>query len=635
MGKTDTNTALTQIPDWTEQDYVTTSAPFDWLYQYKDNKFVMSQLREQIKTRAGAVGVKNFVSLWNNYLESKKPKVRGTVCNMTEFDGQPVQLVCSDYVCNDYGIVTYDRFGFETVVCPHPIMPVKRLINVDTGETKLEIAFKRGSSWRYIVVDKTALASSQKIIELAGQDICVNSENARALVKYIADIESANYDCMEQVNSVGRLGWIRGHGFSPYSKDLTFDGNNDFRGMYNAVRQEGDGLTWLECVKNVRSNSLISRIMLAASFASVLIEPCRALPFFVHIWGGTEAGKTLGLMLATSVWADPCGNVYMLNFDSTKVGLEVSAGFCNSLPLCVDELQIAKERQNFDTTIYTLTEGSGRTRGTRSGGKQRTPSWRNSIITTGEMPISNPNSGGGAINRVIEIDCKGEQLFTDPIADAEVIHNNFGFAGCRFVNKLQEDENIEIARELYRSYTKELSTGASTAKQVMAAALLLTADTLAENFVFEDGLRLKASDIEPFLTSKDDVDQNKRAYNWIFDFIASNPSRFDTAITNGEVWGTIDDDYVYIIKSVFDAKMHDQGFNSASFLSWAKRRDLIVPDAEGRNTKNKRIGNSSPRCVFLKRPHINSENTLNPTNLTEVHNEADWNDIKNVLHVSH
>lgn len=630
MGKTETitNTAIAEIPDWTERDYNATSAPFDWLYQYKENKFIMQQLRDEIKRRAGAIGVKNFILLWNNYLESKKPKVKGSVCSMTDFDGQPVSLVCSDYVCDDYGIVTYDRYGFETVVCPHPIMPVKRLINVDTGEVKLEIAFKRGASWRHTIVEKTALASSQKIIELAAQDISVNSENARSLVRYIADIESSNYDNLEEMKSVGRLGWIKGRGFAPYAENLAFDGSADFRGMYNAVRQEGDYQAWLECVKNIRNEGFIARVMLAASFASVLVEPCRALPFFVHVWGGTEAGKTVGLMLATSVWADPHENAYMLTFDSTRVGLEVSAGFCNSLPLCIDELQIAKERKNFDTTIYALTEGAGRARGTKSGGRQRIQTWRNCIITTGEMPISNPNSGGGAVNRIFEIDCKDEKLFADPVGTVALINDNFGHAGRMFVEKLQEDGYIDIARDLYASYTKELSSGASTAKQIMAAALLLTADTLAENFIFNDGICLNAADIEQFLTTKEEVDQNARAYNWLFDFVASNPSRFSTGATNnGELWGCVDDEYAYIIKSVFDAKMQEQGYNSASFLSWAKRRGLIAVDAEGRHTRNKRLGDSSPRCVFLKRPEFNGAEKFEAEGLTESQGGPSWHDL--------
>ena len=86
-----------------------------------------------------------------------------------------------------------------------------------------------------------------------------------------------------------------------------------------------------------------ARIMLAASFASALVEPCDCLPFFVHLWGGTESGKTVALMLAASVWASPLMGDYIRTFNSTAVAQELTAGFVNSLPLCYDELQIVKK----------------------------------------------------------------------------------------------------------------------------------------------------------------------------------------------------------------------------------------------------------------------------------------------------
>jgi len=163
---------------------------------------------------------------------------------------------------------------------------------------------------------------------------------------------------------------------------------------------------WIETARKIRQHGIVAHIMMAASFSSVLVEPLGLLPFFLHIWGGTEAGKTVGLMVAASVWADPDMGEYIRTFNSTSVAQEVMAGFCNSLPICMDELQIIKDRADFDKTIYMLTEGIGRGRGAKSGGMQKTYTWRNCIITTGEMPISNPNSGGGAVNRIIEIDCK-------------------------------------------------------------------------------------------------------------------------------------------------------------------------------------------------------------------------------------
>ena len=88
--------------------------------------------------------------------------------------------------------------------------------------------------------------------------------------------------------------------------------------------------------------STTAKIILAASFASVLLEPLGCLPFFVHLWGvDSGTGKTVALMVAASVWGDPAIGNYVKTFDGTVVGLEKTAAFLNELPLCLDELQLA------------------------------------------------------------------------------------------------------------------------------------------------------------------------------------------------------------------------------------------------------------------------------------------------------
>ena len=87
-----------------------------------------------------------------------------------------------------------------------------------------------------------------------------------------------------------------------------------------------------------------------------MVRPMCALPFFVHLWGGTEVGKTVGLMLAASVWANPEVGRYIHTFNSTAVGREKSAAFVNSLPLILDELQIVADRKTFDKDIMLLAD---------------------------------------------------------------------------------------------------------------------------------------------------------------------------------------------------------------------------------------------------------------------------------------
>lgn len=591
---------LPDVPEWEKTNYQTPE-PFEWLYAYKDNKFVMLQLRDIIKEKAGAVGVKNFVTKWNAFLTDKR-KAEGSIAeNVTQFDGQADELFCGEYTCDDYGVTYFDRYGAEVVVCRHPIMPVQRLINIDTGEVKLEIAFKRGFRWQFKVFEKSVLASTNKIVELSKYGIAVDSENAKELIRYLTFLEAENYDRIPETNSVGRLGWIEDYGFSPYVEELKYDGELSYKHMFDSVQPHGDEQVWMGLAKDVRAKEHIARIVLAAAFASALVEPLGGLPFFVHVWGGTEAGKTVGLMLAASVWANPALGTYIHTFNSTYVSQEMMAGFCNSLPLCLDELQCIKERREFDKLIYMLTEGIGKGRGAKSGGLQRIQTWKNCIITTGEQPITTGASGGGAVNRILEIDCKDEKLFSDPRHVADTLRQHYGYAGKRFVEAL--DGNLPEAKSVYKTFYDALAKGSSTEKQAMAGAMILTADHLSEKWIFKDGKTLTIRDIEEYLTDKASVDANIRASEWLEDFVASNQSHFEPEDERTELWGIIRDGYICIIKSVFDREMLNEGFNPSSFLSWAKRRGML--DVDGRHfAKKVSIGRLRPRCVCIKQADL-------------------------------
>lgn len=601
------NNDIISIPDFEKDDYIKSDRPFEWLYQYKDNQFLMAQLREQVKEKAGKVGVKNFITLWNAYLLLKNSnKILSE--NSTDFTGQPFSFNCGDYIANDMGIKTVDKYGFEINVCNQPLLPIERMINIDNGEERLKLIFKRGSLWKTITVPKDVLASANKIVELSNQGLMVTSENAKHIVKYLSEIEHLNYDKIPEQNSVSRLGWVGEHGFSPYVENLTFDGELSFKHLFESVKQRGKYEIWLDAVKKIRKQGKIARIMLASSFSSVLLEICGALPFFVHVWGGTEAGKSVGLRLCASVWANSRMGEYITTFNSTNVAMELQAGFLNSMPFCIDELQMqANEKQGFDKIIYQLTEGIGKSRGAKTGGLQKLATWKNCIITNGEMPISSNNSGGGAINRLIQIDCKDEKLFENPSELCKVLDNNFGFAGKDFVEKLKDEETQDYVRDLQQRFFKRFTDKGATEKQSTSASLILTADSLINQWIFNDDVLLTVDDLFPYLYTKDDVSANKNAYEWIKDMVASNINNFKTNDFGDypkECWGTIETygnemtQKIFIIKSVFDKQLKENGFNSQSFLSWAKQKNLIETDGE-RFTKKKKIQSIATNCVCI------------------------------------
>lgn len=596
------NTNLIEIPDFTADDYINTSRPYEFLYRYKDDKFILQQMVQRMKAKAGAVGVKCFISLWDSYCETLAKQRGVSLDNATQFDGQEIELFSGQYICDNLGVATTDKYGYEQVICRHPIMPIQRLCNIDNGEERLKIAFKKGKSWRSVIVEKSVLASSTSILQLAANGIMVNSENAKALSTYLFEIEDLNYEAIQEQKSVGRLGWVGEHGFSPYVDDLEFDGENNYRHIFNAIRANGNRQKWLDAMLDMREEKSPGRLFLAASFASVILEPCGLLPFFLHAWGGTEVGKTVGLMIAASVWASPKMGDYITTFNSTLVGQEMTASFLNSLPMCIDELQIQSSAgiKDFDKIIYQLTEGVGRTRGAKTGGLQKNNTWKNCFITNGEHPISNANSGGGSVNRIIEFECS-EKVYSNLVGICAIISENYGFAGREFVEYLQSDGACDRVNEIQKNYYRELLKSDSTDKQAASASAILAADYIATELIFKDGNNLITDDMIKIMTKKDEVNANSRAYEFVIELTARNSNRFkvnDFGEYQGEVWGKIENDNIYIIKSVFDREMLNAGYNSTAFLAWAKRNGNLLCDS-GRRTKKTRIAGMSTDCVCI------------------------------------
>lgn len=589
------------IPEYTAEQYLNTSEPYEFLYQYKENKFMLKQLLQKMKAKAGAVGVKCFVALFDAYCQMQAKQQGVILENSTQFDGQELELFSGEYVCDDLGVMLQDKYGFENIICRHPIMPIRRLVNVDSGEERLQIAYRKGRAWRTLIAEKSTIASSNKILDLASNGVLVTSENAKALSKYLLEIEDLNYETIPEQKSVSRLGWVGG-GFSPYVDDLVFDGENNFKNIFNAVKSSGSREKWIDTMKLLRAEKTAGRLFLAASFASVLLEPCGLLPFFVHAWGGTETGKTVGLMIAASVWASPKMGEYITTFNSTLVGQEMTSSFLNSLPNCMDELQIQSSAgvKDFDKIIYQLTEGVGKTRGSKTGGLQKQNTWKNCIITNGEHPISNANSGGGAVNRIIEFEC-AEKVYSDLVGICAIINQNYGFAGREFIEHLQQEGMFEKVNALQKEYYRELLKSDSTDKQAASASAILTADHIATELIFKDGNNLTVQDMANIMTKKDEVNVNIRAYDYILELVARNPNKFKTndfGEYQGEVWGKIDGNHLYIIKSVFDREMQNAGFNSTAFLSWAKRMDYLLTSKE-RRTIVSRVAGTPTNCVCI------------------------------------
>lgn len=575
----------------------------------QDDAIYQAQLIAELSLRAKELGVKgifdNTVRAYKKEYEKQqkyKQKDVSLLENWTNFQGCPYdRMMCGPWIAADDGIRLYnpDSGRQDYIACAHPILPIERLKNLETGEEQMKIAYKRNKSWAEIIVPKSVIAKASKIADLSARGILVTSENAKLLVRYLADVEALNEDDIQVQYSSSKLGWIGG-GFLPYDTDIVFDGDSRFKQLFESIRQSGDRLKWYQHVLELRKRGRFEiKFMMAASFASVLLQPLGGLPFFADLWGETEGGKSVTLMLACSIWADPDGSAYIGDFKTTDTALEARADVLNNLPMMLDDTSktSARIRENFEGIVYDLCSGKGKTRSNKELGINRENRWRNAILCNGERPLQSYVQQGGALNRILEVEC-GEKVFTDPQRTAETVKKNYGFAGKDFVNVLQQIGMDEV-KAIQRDIQKQIFDDAKMQKQSISLSIVLTADRIATDYLFKDSRYISLDEAKEVLIDRNELSDNERCYQYILDKIAMNSNRFDSS-QNIEKWGVLEDGYAIFYTLAFDELCQSGGFSKKSFFSWAERKGLIQKDSQGKNTKLKKIDGKPYRCVFLK-----------------------------------
>lgn len=578
-----------------------------------EDPFIHEKKRQVLEDRAIQLKLKTrFNKCYLTYKKSiKKELTVEQPTYFTQFDDEP-PLRSGVWRADMNGIWTLAEGG-KVYACSHPIYPSAILQNIETKTCKVRLRFRVRNKWEEILIDRKIIASRNSIINLANNGVRVTSENAGALVRYLSDVESLNEFDIPEKRSTSRLGWVNGT-FMPYEEDVIFDNENNVMTLFASIKSVGSRSKWYECVLEQRKAKRIELLTyLAASFASVLVEPLGILPFIVDLWGGTGKGKTVALMIATSIWADPNEGEYITDAKSTQTAMETRLDVLNSLPMMIDDMaQIKNKVDDFAELIYMLCSGIGKGRATKEMGLRNTNSWRNCILTNAEHSLISETMQGGAVNRVIDIECGNTDIFTDAHQVSDIIRKNFGFAGQEFVMAIK-DISIEDIQAIQKGYFDQLvdeSKAAGTEKeqkQLIPMSVILTADELSERILFHDGIRLEIKTCLGLLKNKNDVSEGIRAYNYLIETVGSNSFRFveqdDEDYPNRyERWGKyIGDDKVAIISRFFDKIITEAGSQPRSFLSWADSKGLVEKDNKGCFKKPISYEGDKIRSVVIKR----------------------------------
>lgn len=353
-----------------------------------------------------------------------------------------------------YGEAVTKRF----LVCPAPLAITRRLSNLDTRHEQLSLAFSRDGVWREDTYDRELLLDHRKLTGIANSGMPVTSLNAKDIVRYLAEFETANMGDLPVDAVVSSLGWkeyqgrhcfvlgdqiigapTAGDGADPWIR-FSPDSEGDAQ-QAGALEHRGTLDGWLAAVRQVLH---LPRVMLAvyASFVPPLLPILQAPSFIIDYCGLTSQGKTTVEEVAASVWGLPSKERGGLvkSWDSTKVFAERYASLFNHLPIFLDDSQTADSRL-VSRMLYMVANGVGKGRGAIKGSR-RSSSWSTVAFSTGEHRLIDTTEDEGARARTLTL--WGSPFGTDQGQFVRQIKhavaNNYGHAGPRFVQYLLDHQ---------------------------------------------------------------------------------------------------------------------------------------------------------------------------------------------------
>ncbi len=531
---------------------------------------------------------------------------------LTQFEGAPLQLRCGQWMCFPEGIFRYvevkGKDEPKRVYASYQQILISGIVeNIETSMVKyilsFEVPYKDGCRWKNKEVNASECATKRNIIKLSDIGVEVTDGTAAELVRYLADQVRLNRDLIPRYNSISHMGWIDKR-FFPDDETIRFSGVNEEQKIVDAIQMSKGSLEdWLKVAEDARKNFTI-RILLDASFASVLVEKLSIQCFVVHLWGKSGHGKTVALYLTASIWGMPV--TICTTASSTLNAISNRAAFFKNLPILVDEMQLAGGNQ--DKLIYRLTEGKEKERLGRNSERKEQKGWQLVSITNGEKPIIEDNSGAGAANRVIELETQ-EPLFNDFQNVVQTISGNYGHAGRLFVEYVKKLDQEELKKEYYE-ICRELQSCKTTGKQINSVAVLILADRLAGRCIFKGETGLELKQVEAITKSEREISVEHRAYEFALNWVAANRNCFCRKGENfygSNMLGEINKDYCFVNSTSFKEVLRSNGFSFDTVKKEWAASGKIEKDAEGKYAHKTKIQGIGARYVKLNISQRNSD----------------------------
>lgn len=598
--------------------------------------------------------------------------------NKTKFTDMPEwctgnKFVGEEWITNNsegvYKLEDCGKTVKRTEACGRPVAINRLLEPIDEsgwdGIERVEIVFESERGWKRKVVERETLLNKNKAIALTNDGVDITSDRAGAFTGYMSSMlkESSIRGAIPSRKSSRKMALYKdGKLLLPYrDPEFYFEKKASMPNLVNALQAHGESEkmkenrdAWFKEFKKIRAEkNEMFNFLTASSLCAPIIGMIGNIDGFVcNVVGVTECGKSVAEYVTATIWGSyKHSDGFVIGAKNTSTAFETYADVLNCLPLTIDDYSKLKEKEKeaFKQIIYEIANGIGKGRATKDMGLRAMASYSLNLIVTSEEPLRE-RAGGGATNRLLTYMADSECPWT-PDRATEMMNffsTNYGHAGVEYIQILNDlgREKVQGMIKVHRDELIEAAKGQKkTMKQINAMAVLLTADEIAADMLFEDKIKITTEQALDILDDESVVRAEAQAYDSIVDKIYGNPRKFqglgaDDQIT--ELWGIVfvEDDKEEKITirvnvldkdgketgkteeqivqpttvGIFKAKLKDltaeAGVSYEMFIGHLRRRGLIYADA-GRDTKkvqinraaDKNAGTDRPRMVKFQLPH--------------------------------
>ena len=258
-----------------------------------------------------------------------------------------------------------------------------------------------------------------------------------------------------------------------------------------AAGSGGDYQQWQKMAACCENNPVLMVSVCVALGGALLVKVHRDSGG-IHWVGDSSIGKTTALCVGASVWG---GDDFKRTWRATSNGLEGVAALLSDTCLCLDEINEADPRE-VGAIVYSLGNGTGKTRATRIGSARSVHRWRLTLLSTGERSITammqeaGKQAKAGQLVRLLNIPAARQfGVFDDlhTFKDGREMADHFktecgkhyGHAGIKFVEHIIKQGNADFGATLAQIEAQFTHGDTQAARAASRFALYAMAGELA------------------------------------------------------------------------------------------------------------------------------------------------------------